>query len=281
MPKNKKESRARGMGSGKLFLISFLTAAILLTLLFGFYHRMMLDEEVATDRLISGVTVTQPAYTAADSVRFLVIYDADLSGKDVFAAAVCCNAATGIVSSCEIDLRLEGFSQTGRLALSELYRRCGTKGIREGIENLLHAEFDAVIRCDRKGLSAIVNLLGGVILQQGDLPQLSTAVTANAFYFTEQFDTPAQRNIMFARLTERCFRDEKTLSAVKTGIFRYCDTDLSAYDALKMQDALEYLAEKQQFSALSLTAQKIEMGTQTIYIPDPDTLSILQKALRG
>ena len=280
MPKNKKENRAQRVGSGKLFLISFLTAAILLTLLFAIYHRSMLGKEVPTDQLISGITVVPPEYTAADNVRFLVLYDADLSGSDIFAAAVCCNAATGIVTSCEIDLRLTAFSAGSHTALSDQYRLRGTKGIRDGIENLLHAEFDAVIRCDRKGLSAIINLLGGVILQPGDLPQIDRASTANAWYFAGQFDTPSQRNLLFARLTERCFRDEKTLSAAKTGIFRYCDTDLSAYDALNMQDVLEYLAEKQQFSILSLTAQKIEMGTQTLYIPDPDTLSILQKTLR-
>lgn len=271
----KKKSNAY---SSRLFWLSFLSAAILLTLLFGIFRRSMLQNDIPTDNPLTDVKV--PAFTAADNINYLVIYDADLTGKDLFSAAVCCNAASKIISCCELDLRLTALAASERRTLAEHYLLRGTKGLLDGTQNLLHAEFDAFIRCDRKSLSAIVNVLHGVLLQPDDLSDLSTPSMANAFVFLEQFDVPKQREILFYRLIQSVFANTDAVEHVRETLFRRCDTSLTAYDAALHQNTLRYLIDCQRFSQLNLPVLKITQGKNPVILPNPDSLTILQNAMQ-
>ncbi len=259
----------------KLFWITFLSAAIALTILFGIFYQITLQQEVETGKPLIGVTV--PEYTASDNVNFLIIYDADLSGEDLFAATVCCNTATKIISVCEMDLRTDSLVDLSHTSLNKQYQLRGLHSLQLGIENLLQSDFNNFIRCDRKGLFAMVNQMGGVrVPSESGMSERFY----NAFSFCQTFDQQTDRADLFYALVTACFADNESLEQSQKIIFARCDTDLTAYTALQHQKALQYLIEKQQFSKLQLPVHQAQIGSSFRYLPDPDSLTILQNAMR-
>ncbi len=260
--------------STKLFIISFLITAILLTIAFGIYHRHLLSKEQETALSVEGVKV--PVFTAADNLNLLVIYDADLSGGDLFAAAVCCNAAKGEIYTCPFDLQIEVLSQDSRNTLLEKYKLRGTRGLRVGIEALLQKQFDAVIRLDLDGLWRLANAFSGVTVAAGDSDGIETTGRISAYRFLELFAQEKEREVLFYRLVEQCFSDVAAKEKAKQVVFSYFDTDLSAYTALQHQSAVEYLVQKQCFRRLSLPTAVVTQAGKEICLADADAVSLLQ-----
>ncbi len=269
--------KKQGISQSKLFAISFLVTAIILTVLFGLYHRFLLKEDIGADLTLPGVTV--PVYSSEDNFDLLVIYDEDLSGNELFAAAVCMNAVKEQITVCSIDLRSEVFSLEHRGSLAEKYRLRGTKGLRAGVESLLQKKFDAAVRCDKAALRETVSALGGVTLQAGDRENLDQPAKAGAYAFAKQFSDGENRALLFFRLVQGFLADSETAQKGKSSIFRHCDTDLSAYQILLHQDALRHLMAKEPFVLLELSTQQVGQGEQVRFLPEHEGVTALQQAM--
>ena len=263
--------------SGKLFWITFLSAVIVFLILFGIFYYVTLNDDTRVDTPLTGITI--PQFTAADSLYFLFLYDGELDGSDLYAAVISCNTATGTVTDCELDLRIETLINDSRNSLYQQYRLRGMQGLLSGCENLLQTNLDAYIRCDKTGIKAAAQTFGGVELKSGDLTELITDGIANPRSFAKSFEIPAQRGILLHRLIQTAFTDANTLTQTKNLLFRQMETNFTAYDALDHKQAMESLTAAKNFTRMTLSAKAVQLGEKTVYIPDTEQLSALKAAM--
>ncbi len=263
----------------ELFFKSFACAIILLGGLFFAFHHILLTQNAPAELPVTGVKV--PDFTAEDNTRFLFIYDADLSGEDLFCAVISCSASAKTVFTCALELRCDSIYQAYRATLRQQYRLRGQDGLKGAVQNLVNQEFDAVIRCDHAGIRALASACGGVDLGKEELPALEGAAKATALQFSTLFlENADARGRLLTALVRACFADKECLHAVKSALFAHCDTDFSAYDVEIKKKAFFFLAEKQSFTPLDFSVHAVSMNGQTLYCADADQLSALQRAVK-
>ncbi len=265
--------------STELFFKSLTLALILLGGLFGVFHHILLSQNAPAELPLTGVKV--PDFTAADNTRFLFIYDADLSGEDLFCAVISCSASAKTVFTCALDLRCDSLYQKDHAPLRQQYRLRGQSGLKGAAQNLLQQKFDAVIRCDNAGLKALAAACGGIDLTKEELSALDGVAKATALQFSTLFlqDVDA-RDALFSALIRACFAGEESLRAVKAALFANCDTDFSAYDVEIKKKAFFFLADEQSFTRLTFSVHPVSLNGQTLYCADADALSALQRAVK-